>query len=95
MGLPQLADLANFTQPWAISPDSLPTGGALSAAFKNNVAQAPIALEEIEREYCRVTQQPYPIPEMVFARSWMLFRVSVCVLLCGYPTNHSGGSSPR
>ena len=24
-----------------------------------------------------MTKQPYPIPEMVFARSWMLFRVSL------------------
>ena len=48
------------------------------AAFKNNAKDAPIELEVLEREYCRVTSQPYPIPEMVFARSWMLFRVSVC-----------------
>ncbi|RDX49304.1 APH-domain-containing protein [Lentinus brumalis] len=72
-----LADLGNFTQPWCISPDSFPPNGSLSAAFKNNDAEAPISLEELEREYCRVTNQPYPIPEMVFARSWMLFRSAV------------------
>ena len=47
----------------------------MSAAFKDNDAEAPLRLEELEREYCRITGQPYPIPEMVFARSWMLFRV--------------------
>ncbi|KAI0688168.1 APH-domain-containing protein [Cerioporus squamosus] len=72
-----LADLGNFTQPWCISPDSFPPNGSLSAAFKNNDAEAPISLEELEREYCRITNQPYPIPEMVFARSWMLFRSAV------------------
>lgn len=42
--------------------------------FKN-VQDVPISLEELEREYCRLTTQPYPIREMVFTRSWMLFRV--------------------
>lgn len=46
-------------------------------AFKGNGDEAPIRLEELEREYCQVTRQPYPIPEMIFARSWMLFRVRV------------------
>ncbi len=32
-----------------------------------------------------MTNQPYPIPEMVFARSWMLFRVSrVLDCPCGF-----------
>ena len=75
----QLADLANFTQPWAIAPDSFPAGGALTAAFKNNERDAPIALEELEREYCRLMHQPYPLPGLVFARSWMLFRLAVIV----------------
>lgn len=72
----QLADLANFTQPWSISKQAFPEGVTLAIAFKNNDAEAPIALDVLEREYCRVTHQPYPIPEIVFARSWMLFRVS-------------------
>ena len=73
----QLADLANLTQPWHVDP-SLVKGGdgiAVLVGFKNN-GQAPADLEELEREYCRLTKQPYPIPELVFARSWMLFRVS-------------------
>jgi len=37
----------------------------------------PIPLEVLEREYCRLTNQEYPIQEMSFARSWMLFRLSV------------------
>ncbi|KAH9942180.1 APH-domain-containing protein [Epithele typhae] len=72
-----LADLANFTQPWAISPDSFPSNGIVMAAFKNNVKEAPIELEALEREYCHISGQPHPIPEMVFARSWMLFRSAV------------------
>ncbi|OSD00266.1 kinase-like protein [Trametes coccinea BRFM310] len=72
-----LADLANLTQPWSIPKGAFPEGVTLSTAFKDNAAEAPIALEDLEREYCRVTQQPYPIPEMVFARSWMLFRSAI------------------
>ncbi|KAI0827964.1 kinase-like protein [Trametes gibbosa] len=72
-----LADLANFTQPWSISQNAFPKGVTLAVAFKNNTAEAPIALDALEREYCRVTHQPYPIPEMVFARSWILFRSAI------------------
>ena len=43
--------------------------------FKNTTKDVPITLEELEREYCRLTNQPYPIIEMLFVRSWMLFRV--------------------
>lgn len=43
--------------------------------FKNTTVDVPIALEDLEREYCRLTAQDYPMPEMVFTRSWMLFRV--------------------
>ena len=43
--------------------------------FRNAIADVPIPLEDLEREYCRLTKQVYPIPEMVFVRSWMLFRV--------------------
>jgi hypothetical protein len=46
----------------------------MMVGYKNSPAE-PISLAELEREYCRVTQQSYPIPEMEFARSWMLFRV--------------------
>ena len=43
--------------------------------FRNANVDVPILLEDLEREYCRITQQAYPIPEMVYVRSWMLFRV--------------------
>jgi len=46
----------------------------MMVGYKNSPAE-PISLAELEREYCRVTQQSYPIQEMEFARSWMLFRV--------------------
>ena len=51
------------------TPSNLLTG------FQNHPEVAPVSLEDLEREYCRLTNQPYPISEMVFTRSWMLFRV--------------------
>ncbi|KAG2132292.1 kinase-like domain-containing protein [Suillus bovinus] len=77
-----LADLANFTQPWAIDArhipkDSLLTKFPLLKPFKNATKDVPIALEDLEREYCRLTNQPYPIKELVFVRSWMLFRLAI------------------
>lgn len=79
----QLADLANLTQPWAIDPALVKRADGVSVliAFKNSPEQ-PADLEELEREYCRLTKQPYPIPEMVFARSWMLFRVCTGFFIC-------------
>lgn len=44
--------------------------------FKNSKDKGITPLEILEREYCRLMSQPYPITEMVFVRSWMLFRVS-------------------
>ena len=54
-----------------------PTDGntlPITRAYKNATAP-PIALETIEREYCRLMHLDYPIRDMVFVRSWMLFRV--------------------
>ncbi|KAJ8501845.1 hypothetical protein ONZ45_g12012 [Pleurotus djamor] len=77
-----LADLANMTTPWSIDNKDVPKGPysgntALMNAFKNNEREAPIALEDIEKEYCRLSNLSYPIPEMPFVRSWMLFRLAV------------------
>ncbi|KAH7883286.1 kinase-like domain-containing protein [Phlebopus sp. FC_14] len=74
-----LADLANFTQPWAIDPSDITEDSyfPLLKGFKNTTNDVPIALEELEREYCRLTDQRYPIKEMTFVRSWMLFRLAI------------------
>ncbi|TFK44940.1 kinase-like domain-containing protein [Crucibulum laeve] len=74
-----LADLGNLTQPWSIDMKDLPSsnGQVMLRGFKNATVDVPIPLEDLEREYCRLTTQPYPIPEMVFVRSWMFFRLSV------------------
>ena len=50
---------------------------ALIKPFKNATGDVPICLEDLEHEYCRLTNQPYPIDGIVFARSWMLFRVCI------------------
>ena len=39
----------------------------------------PITLREIEQEYCKVANITYPIKDMPFVRSWMVFRVSILV----------------
>jgi len=77
----QLADLGNLTQPWSIDSKYLPDDPQvknynLLKAFKNTTKDMPIPLEDLEREYCCLTNQAYPIEEMVFVRSWMLLRVS-------------------
>ncbi|KAH9985466.1 kinase-like protein [Russula vinacea] len=69
-----LVDLANLTQPWTLEPTD--AKGAM-VGFKNSPSTEPISLAELEREYCRATQQPYPITEMTFAQSWMLLRLAV------------------
>lgn len=79
-----LADLANLTQPWAIDARHIPKNSIITQftmikSFKNATNDVPIPLEDLEREYCRLTNQPYPIKEMVFVRSWMLFRLAIIV----------------
>ena len=72
----QLADLGNLTQPWSIDLKYLPKDSSFTMqGFKGTSESVPITLEDLEHEYCRLTSQPYPIPEMIFVRSWMLFRV--------------------
>ncbi|TEB30281.1 protein kinase subdomain-containing protein PKL/CAK/ACAD [Coprinellus micaceus] len=73
-----LADLGNLTQPWAIDLKHVPSGAPLLLrGFKGATEGVPIPLGDLEREYCRLTNQPYPITEMIFVRSWMLFRLAV------------------
>ncbi|KAI0313307.1 kinase-like domain-containing protein [Amylostereum chailletii] len=77
-----LADLGNLTMPWAIDWNSVrvPPTAANSITlrgFKSSPQDMPIPLEDLEREYCRLTKQPYPIHEMVFVRSWMLLRLGI------------------
>ncbi|KAI6119020.1 kinase-like domain-containing protein [Pisolithus croceorrhizus] len=77
-----LADLANFTQPWSIDSKNVPADlvngqHSFLTSFKNAADDVPISLEELEREYCHLTNQAYPIKEMGFVRSWMLFRSAV------------------
>jgi hypothetical protein len=76
----QLADLANLTQPWAIDNTRLPRGPefkpfSLLRGFKNAPEPPAIEYEQLEREYARLLGIPYPIVEMPFVSSWMLFRV--------------------
>ncbi|PSR72735.1 hypothetical protein PHLCEN_2v11430 [Hermanssonia centrifuga] len=73
-----LADFANLTQPWLIDPEMTVNADGIPAllGFKNTDFE-PANVDELEREYCRLTNQPYPIAELLFARSWMLFRLSV------------------
>ncbi|GJJ08605.1 hypothetical protein Clacol_002824 [Clathrus columnatus] len=69
-----LADLANLTQPWSVDVNMTVSGSM--RGFKN-ATYIPITMEELEREYCQLTRQAYPIQEMTFVRSWMLFRLSI------------------
>ncbi|KAL5532039.1 hypothetical protein ACEPAF_5603 [Sanghuangporus sanghuang] len=73
-----LVDLANLLMPWAVDPRDVPGDDAgFHAVLSFGTVDQPITLDEFEREYCRLMKQPYPITEMVFARSWMLFRLSI------------------
>ncbi|KIY46186.1 kinase-like protein [Fistulina hepatica ATCC 64428] len=79
-----LVDFANLTQPWLIdskrmaeenpSVRSMPN---VFVGFRGSANPEPISVEELEREYCHITKYTYPIREMTFVRSWMLFRLSI------------------
>ncbi|KAF7328911.1 Acyl-CoA dehydrogenase family member 11 [Mycena venus] len=68
-----LADFAHLTIPWSIRPTDMqvdPDRPFMGGAFKGAPEKQPIPLEDLEREYCCLTNQPYPIKDIVFARSW-------------------------
>ncbi|EIN06542.1 kinase-like protein [Punctularia strigosozonata HHB-11173 SS5] len=78
-----LADLANLTQPWNVEPSLLPQGVDLTKAtlmrtFKNlPPEELAVSRDELEARFCKMTNQPFPLQDMVFARSWMFFRLSI------------------
>ena len=67
--------------PWGIDPAKVTQSNLVGIliGFKNNPRDMAVSIDELEREYCTYARQPYPIVEMGFARSWMLFRVSTAI----------------
>ncbi|KAJ7194425.1 kinase-like domain-containing protein [Mycena pura] len=75
-----LADFVSLTMPWSIRPEDMqidPDKPLMGGYFKDMPEKQPIPLDDLEREYCRLTSQPYPIKDIVFVRSFMLFRGGV------------------
>jgi len=73
-----LADLGNLVQPWSVDVKDISAESNFAMrGFRNATADVPIPLEDLEREYCHCMKQVYPIPEMVYVRSWMFFRLAV------------------
>ncbi|KAG8776169.1 hypothetical protein FRC16_004604 [Serendipita sp. 398] len=66
-----LADLANMTIPFWVQ-EATP----LIRGLKNS-PDSPIQLEDIRKEYCRLTKQPYPLQGATFTSSWMIFRLAI------------------
>ena len=69
-----------MTMPWSVDWQEVgvPPDQPLTTRGYKNATEAdgmPIALEVIEREYCRLMGLSYPIKDIVFVRSWMLMRV--------------------
>lgn len=61
--------------PYALGPSVAPSRAA-SEGFRGSPPEdVPLTAEEVMREYCRVMNVPYPIREMTFVLSWMIFRV--------------------
>jgi len=72
-----LSDLGNLTLPFNFGP-AIASGGYLQSGLLGAPPDTiPIDLEEVEREYCRLTNTTYPIVEMPFVRSWMTFRLAI------------------
>ncbi|VDC05079.1 unnamed protein product [Peniophora sp. CBMAI 1063] len=77
-----LADLGNMTMPWAVDWQEVgvPADQPMTTRSYKNATEAdgmPIALADIEREYCRLMGLAYPIKDMIFVRSWMLMRLAI------------------
>jgi len=70
--LAQLADLANLTQPFFVEAATL--GEGIKGVKGIPYDQLPVTLEDLQREYCKVSGLAYPIESAAYATSWMFFR---------------------
>ncbi|KAG6840751.1 hypothetical protein C0991_004601 [Blastosporella zonata] len=83
-----LADLGNMTLPWSVDMENIPKNIPFTLrGYKGAATDAPVPVEDLEMEYCRLTTQPYPIPEMIFVRSWTLFKL--CVISQGIAARYA------
>ncbi|KAG8860095.1 hypothetical protein FRB96_004118 [Tulasnella sp. 330] len=72
-----LADLANLTQPFNI-PYKIESDYPLLVGFKGAPeGQQVVTLDELHREYCKMTGFKYPLVEMPYVSSWMVFRLAI------------------
>ncbi|KAG8934852.1 hypothetical protein FRC01_014018 [Tulasnella sp. 417] len=72
-----LADLGNLTMPFHIKR-AQQAKVPLLIGFKNAPrGDVPITLDELYREYCKLTGWVYPLVEMPFVSSWMLLRLAI------------------
>jgi hypothetical protein len=69
--LAQLADLANLTQPFFLEAT---LGEGLKGVKGVPYDQLPVTLEDLQREYCKVSGLSYPVEGAAYATSWMFFR---------------------
>ncbi|KAG8709976.1 hypothetical protein FRC08_017804 [Ceratobasidium sp. 394] len=72
-----LADLANLLMPFHVTSKEIPPPDAITGFKDLPASEVPCSLEELERAFCEGFGVPYPIPEMVYANSWMFFRLSI------------------
>jgi len=72
--LVQLADLANLTQPFFVE---VTVGEGFKGVKGIPYDQLPVTLEDLQREYCKVSGLSYPIHGADYATSWMFFRASL------------------
>ncbi|KAG9081605.1 hypothetical protein FS749_007544 [Ceratobasidium sp. UAMH 11750] len=72
-----LADLANLLMPFHVTSKEIPPPDAITGFKDLTASEVPCSLEELERAFCEGFGVPYPIPEMVYANSWMFFRLSI------------------
>ncbi|QRV84219.1 phosphotransferase enzyme family protein [Ceratobasidium sp. AG-Ba] len=72
-----LADLANLLMPFHVTSKEVPPPDAITGFKDLPPSEVPCSLEELERAFCTGFGVPYPIPEMVYANSWMFFRLAI------------------
>ena len=77
--LAQLADLANLTQPFFVE---VTVGEGVKGVKGMPYDQLPVTLEDLQREYCKVSGLSYPIEGADYATSWMFFRVRLFPPCC-------------
>ncbi|MBW0549785.1 hypothetical protein O181_089500 [Austropuccinia psidii MF-1] len=92
------SDLANLLQPWYLPAPSYPNNASLWNGFRDlpmNQMPIPITVDDLLKQYCKITKTEFPLINWDAAVSFAFFRVAVILQGIAARTAKSQASSAQ